>query len=81
MYKGDRSRKKSLVDYGFRLPSSYDNRPLDFAEFEQYMKNVIFVSATPGDYELEHSKTPVEQIIRPPACWIQLWKSGPSRGR
>ena len=65
MYKGDRSRKKSLVDYGFRLPSSYDNRPLDFAEFEQYMKNVIFVSATPGDYELEHSKTPVEQIIRP----------------
>ncbi len=65
MYKGDRSRKKSLVDYGFRLPSSYDNRPLDFAEFEHYMKNVIFVSATPGDYELEHSKDPVEQIIRP----------------
>ena len=65
MYKGDRSRKKSLVDYGFRLPSSYDNRPLEFPEFEQYMKNVIFVSATPGDYELEHSGQPVEQIIRP----------------
>ena len=65
MYKGDRSRKKSLVDYGFRLPSSYDNRPLEFQEFEQYMKNVIFVSATPGDYELVHSKHPVEQIIRP----------------
>jgi excinuclease ABC subunit B len=65
MYKGDRSRKKSLVDYGFRLPSSYDNRPLEFPEFEQYMKNVIFVSATPGDYELEHSRQPVEQIIRP----------------
>jgi len=65
MYKGDRSRKKSLVDYGFRLPSSYDNRPLEFPEFEQYMKNVIFVSATPGDYELEHSGHPVEQIIRP----------------
>ena len=65
MYKGDRSRKKSLVDYGFRLPSSYDNRPLEFTEFEQYMKNVIFVSATPGDYELEHSGQPVEQIIRP----------------
>ena len=65
MYKGDRSRKKSLVDYGFRLPSSYDNRPLEFPEFEQYMKNVIFVSATPGDYELEHSGPPVEQIIRP----------------
>ena len=65
MYKGDRSRKKSLVDYGFRLPSSYDNRPLEFTEFEHYMKNVIFVSATPGDYELERSKNPVEQIIRP----------------
>ena len=65
MYKGDRSRKKSLVDYGFRLPSSYDNRPLEFPEFEKYMKNVIFVSATPGDYELEHSGHPIEQIIRP----------------
>ena len=65
MYKGDRSRKKSLVDYGFRLPSSYDNRPLEFPEFERYMKNVIFVSATPGDYELEHSGHPIEQIIRP----------------
>ncbi len=65
MNKGDRSRKKNLVDYGFRLPSSYDNRPLDFEEFERFMKNVIFVSATPGDYELEHSNSPVEQIIRP----------------
>ena len=65
MYKGDRSRKKSLVDYGFRLPSSYDNRPLEFPEFEKYMKNVIFVSATPGEYELEHSGLPIEQIIRP----------------
>ena len=65
MNKGDRSRKKNLVDYGFRLPSSYDNRPLDFEEFERFMKNVIFVSATPGDYELEHSSSPVEQIIRP----------------
>ncbi|MDQ1261101.1 MAG: excinuclease subunit [Euryarchaeota archaeon] len=65
MYNGDRSRKKSLVDYGFRLPSSYDNRPLRFEEFEQHMKNVIFVSATPGSYELEHSAQVVEQIIRP----------------
>ena len=65
MNRGDRSRKKNLVDYGFRLPSSYDNRPLDFEEFERFMRNVIFVSATPGDYELEHSKSPVEQIIRP----------------
>ena len=65
MYKGDRSRKKSLVDYGFRLESSYDNRPLRFEEFERHMRNVIFVSATPGDYELEHSAQVVEQIIRP----------------
>ncbi|MBC7121468.1 MAG: excinuclease ABC subunit UvrB [Candidatus Methanosuratus sp.] len=65
MNRGDRSRKKNLVEYGFRLPSSYDNRPLDFKEFERFMKNVIFVSATPGDYELEHSSSLVEQIIRP----------------
>ncbi|MDM7940689.1 MAG: excinuclease ABC subunit UvrB [Methanothrix sp.] len=65
MYHGDLSRKKNLVDYGFRLPSSYDNRPLRFEEVERYMKNVIFVSATPGDYELEHSGAVVEQIIRP----------------
>ncbi len=65
MYNGDRSRKKSLVDYGFRLPSAYDNRPLQFEEFERYMKNVIFVSATPGDYELECSAQVVEQVIRP----------------
>lgn len=65
MYKGDLSRKKSLVDYGFRLPSAYDNRPLRFEEFEKYMKSVIFVSATPGDYELKRSAQIVEQIIRP----------------
>ena len=65
MYKGDRSRKKSLVDYGFRLPSAYDNRPLRFEEFERFMRRVIFVSATPGPYELERSSQIVEQIIRP----------------
>ncbi|HSA37611.1 MAG TPA: excinuclease ABC subunit UvrB [Methanoregula sp.] len=65
MYNGDRSRKKSLVDYGFRLPSAYDNRPLRFFEFEKYMGNVVFVSATPGEYELKKSGTAVEQIIRP----------------
>jgi excinuclease ABC subunit B len=65
MYNGDRSRKKSLIDYGFRLPSAYDNRPLRFHEFEQYMGNVVFVSATPGEYELKKSGTSVEQIIRP----------------
>lgn len=66
MYNGDRSRKDSLVNYGFRLPSAYDNRPLKFEEFEQRINQVIFVSATPADYEKEHSKgNVVEQIIRP----------------
>ncbi|WP_298668134.1 excinuclease ABC subunit UvrB [uncultured Methanofollis sp.] len=65
MYRGDRSRKETLVKYGFRLPSAFDNRPLRFREFEGYMKNVIFVSATPGEYELTHSAGVVEQIIRP----------------
>ncbi|WP_292407461.1 MULTISPECIES: excinuclease ABC subunit UvrB [unclassified Methanoculleus] len=64
MYHGDYSRKKSLVDYGFRLPSAFDNRPLKFDEFSGYMRNVIFVSATPGDYELRRSSV-AEQIIRP----------------
>ncbi len=76
MYHGDYSRKKALVDYGFRLPSAFDNRPLTFKEFKSYMKNVIFVSATPGDYELEVSNQIVEQIIRPtglvdPKCEIR----------
>jgi excinuclease ABC subunit B len=65
MYRGDRSRKNALVDYGFRLPSAYDNRPLKFNEFEGYMRQVVFVSATPGDYELKCSGQVVEQIIRP----------------
>lgn len=66
MYNGDRSRKESLVNYGFRLPSAFDNRPLKFDEFEQRMNQVIFVSATPADYEKEHSQdNVVEQIIRP----------------
>ena len=65
MNHGDYSRKKSLIDYGFRLLSAYDNRPLTFDEFSEYMKNVIFVSATPGDYELRISSKIAEQIIRP----------------
>ena len=66
MYNGDRARKDSLVKYGFRLPSAYDNRPLTFNEFENRINQVVFVSATPGDYEKEHSqKNVVEQIIRP----------------
>ena len=65
MYHGDRSRKMNLVEYGFRLPSALDNRPLYFEEFEQMIIQGIFVSATPGDYEIENSKQIVEQIIRP----------------
>ena len=66
MYNGDRARKESLVNYGFRLPSAFDNRPLTFQEFEQRINQVVFVSATPADYEKEHSKdNVVEQIIRP----------------
>lgn len=66
MYNGDRARKESLVKYGFRLPSAFDNRPLTFAEFEDRINQVVFVSATPADYEKEHSKdNVVEQIIRP----------------
>ena len=65
MYNGDHSRKQSLVDYGFRLPSAYDNRPLKFGEFEQKIHQAIFVSATPGDYEREHAANIAEQLIRP----------------
>ena len=65
MYKGDRSRKENLVDYGFRLPSALDNRPLQFAEFEALMRQTIFVSATPGDYEAAHQGQVVEQVVRP----------------
>ena len=66
MYNGDRARKETLVNYGFRLPSAFDNRPLKFNELEERINQAVFVSATPGDYELEHSKDRVvEQIIRP----------------
>jgi len=65
MYKGDHSRKKELVTYGFRLPSAYDNRPLKFEEFEDYIQNTIFVSATPADYEKRNSSNITEQLVRP----------------
>ncbi|MDQ3083272.1 MAG: excinuclease ABC subunit UvrB [Thermoproteota archaeon] len=65
MYKGDHSRKKTLIDYGFRLPSAFDNRPLKFEEFEKYFNNVIFVSATPGKYEISNNDNLVEQLVRP----------------
>lgn len=65
MYAGDHARKKSLIEFGFRLPTAYDNRPLKFEEIEGYFKDVIFVSATPGEYEMKRSDSIVEQIIRP----------------
>jgi excinuclease ABC subunit B len=65
MYGGDHTRKKALIDYGFRLPSAFDNRPLKFEEFEKYIKNTIFVSATPSSYEKELSYQVVEQLVRP----------------
>ena len=65
MYMADRTRKQTLVDYGFRLPSALDNRPLNFKEFEKHLKNVIYLSATPGEFEKERCPEPVEQVIRP----------------
>ena len=65
MYRGDRSRKENLVDYGFRLPSALDNRPLRFDEFEKLMRRTVFVSATPAEYEREHQGQVVEQVVRP----------------
>ena len=65
MYNGDQSRKSTLVDYGFRLPSAKDNRPLNFEEFESKINQVLFVSATPGVYEEEHELLRAEQVIRP----------------
>ena len=65
MYHGDQSRKQTLVDYGFRLPSAKDNRPLNFDEFESKINQVMFVSATPGEYEKDHELLRAEQVIRP----------------
>lgn len=81
MYEGDRSRKTSLVDYGFRLPSALDNRPLKFTEFESMMNQVIYVSATPAQYELERSKNTVEQVIRPTGLLDPLIEVRPTKGQ
>ncbi len=81
MHQGDYSRKKSLIDYGFRLPSAFDNRPLTFNEFKKYMRNVVFVSATPGDYELSISNQIVEQIIRPTGLVDPLCELRPIKGQ
>ncbi len=81
MYAGDRSRKQTLVDYGFRLPSAMDNRPLNFDEFEQRINQVIFTSATPGPYELEHSAQIVRQVIRPTGVLDPEVEVRPVRGQ
>lgn len=81
MYSGDRARKKSLIDFGFRLPSAYDNRPLKFEEIERFFNDVIFVSATPGDYERMHSTQSVEQIIRPTGLVDPIIEHHPRAGQ
>jgi excinuclease ABC subunit B len=81
MFNGDRSRKKALVDYGFRLPSAYDNRPLKFREFEEFMQRVVFVSATPGEFELRQSASVVEQIIRPTGLVDPVVEVRPGEGQ
>lgn len=81
MYGGDRSRKEVLVDYGFRLPSALDNRPLNFGEFEERVNQVIYVSATPGPYEYEHSQQMVEQVIRPTGLIDPIVEVKPTTGQ
>ncbi|AMQ21694.1 excinuclease ABC subunit UvrB [Geobacillus sp. JS12] len=81
MYNGDRARKQVLVDHGFRLPSALDNRPLTFEEFEQKINQIIYVSATPGPYELEHSPGVVEQIIRPTGLLDPTIDVRPTKGQ
>ena len=81
MFNGDRARKQNLVDYGFRLPSALDNRPLKFDEFEQKLDQIIYVSATPGDYELRDNNTVVEQIIRPTGLLDPIIDVRPSMGQ
>jgi excinuclease ABC subunit B len=81
MHKADRSRKQTLVDYGFRLPSALDNRPLTFVEFENLHGELVFVSATPGNYEMEHCADPVEQIIRPTGLLDPMVEIRPLEGQ
>lgn len=81
MYEGDKSRKTNLVDYGFRLPSALDNRPLKFNEFESMMNQILFVSATPGPYEREHEEQEVEQIIRPTGLLDPIIEVRPTKGQ
>lgn len=81
MYNGDRARKEVLVEYGFRLPSALDNRPLRFDEFTRHINQVIYVSATPGEYELDHSPAPIEQVIRPTGLLDPEISIRPSEGQ
>lgn len=81
MYAGDRSRKTSLVEFGFRLPCAFDNRPLKFSEFESKINQVVFVSATPGEYELDHSEVVAEQIIRPTGLLDPVIEIRPIQGQ
>ncbi|MDP4145058.1 MAG: excinuclease ABC subunit UvrB [Bacillota bacterium] len=81
MYGGDRSRKNTLVDYGFRLPSAFDNRPLKFDEFEKKLSQTVFVSATPAQYEFDHSTNVVEQVIRPTGLLDPLVEVRPTKGQ
>ncbi|HCR55469.1 TPA: excinuclease ABC subunit B [Candidatus Saccharibacteria bacterium] len=81
MYNGDRARKEVLVEHGFRLPSAMDNRPLRFDEFDKHINNAIYVSATPGDYELSHSKEPAQQVIRPTGLLDPEIQIRPSKGQ
>ncbi|MBE9478266.1 MAG: excinuclease ABC subunit UvrB [Chloroflexi bacterium] len=81
MYRGDRSRKETLVEYGFRLPSALDNRPLNFTEFSERINQVIYTSATPSDYEYQHSRQVVEQVIRPTGLVEPTVEVKPTRGQ
>ena len=81
MYAGDRARKENLIEYGFRLPSAYDNRPMNFDEFYSKINQVIFVSATPGDFELERSENIVEQVIRPTGLLDPIISVRPTNGQ
>jgi len=81
MYHGDRSRKETLVEYGFRLPSAMDNRPLNFTEFQQHINQVVFTSATPADYEYDHSLQVVEQLVRPTGLLEPTVEVKPTRGQ
>jgi len=81
MYHGDRSRKETLVEYGFRLPSALDNRPFSFQEFEKHVNQVVYVSATPSDYEYEHSQQVVEQLVRPTGLLEPTVEIKPTKGQ